>query len=467
MIPVILSGGSGTRLWPSSRSQYPKQYISLNEEKTMLQNSLIRLKGSIAENDPFIVCNLIHGHMVKSQLEEIGINPRQVILESTPRGTAPALTAALISALYFDPQAILLLLPLDHVMTNIEKFHQTLLKAEKLARKGLIVNLGIKAKSEQRNLCNLETIKSKTDIYYVNQILDPSKDKNELKSNPNIKIFTSTGILVGKGEVLLKIMQSHFNNIVDFYKKIITPKKQTTTITIAENNFPYPKSLSINKAIISNTTDSIVIPLDAGWSQLNDWSSLWEISKKDYQGNVINGDVIAINSQNNYIQNDTKLISIVGVDNLIIVEADNAILIADRQQATEIKKLVAQLKQKSRKEIEAHKRIQCTWGQQENLINGKRFQVQHIIINKKQEISMQKHHHKAKHWIVVKGTAMVNIEHEQILLTENQSVLIPIGTQHKLRNPGNIDLELIEIQSGSYLGEDDIIQIKGNFTRTI
>lgn len=457
MIPVILSGGSGTRLWPSSRSHFPKQYFSFIDNKTMLQSSILGLEGSIVESSPIVVCNHSHGHMVKSQLDEIERTAKQIILESAPRGTASAITLAAISALDEDTEAILLILPIDHVITRNEDFHEALLKAKALALKDLIVTLGIKPNQSVPHYCYLNAKKSLDDILYINSITnDPDHDElAKLSANPYA--FWGTGIFVCKAKVFLDLMQIKHAEVVMTCKKSILQKTKQSIIEIDAIDFDSLHNLSINKAIIKNTERAVVLPMDAGWSNLNNWSSLWDISKKDKQGNVINGDVITIDSENNYVQNDTKLISLIGVKNLIVVETDDAILIAHRSKGNEVKNLVAQLKKIARKETLSHRKIRCAWGEYDNLAQGGRFQVQHIAVKKKESFFMQKHHHRAKHWIVVQGTAMIDIGSDQILLTENQSVFIPIGTEHKLENPGNITLELIEIQSGSYLGEDDIV----------
>lgn len=465
MIPVILSGGSGTRLWPLSRGQYPKQFLPLVSKQTMVQETLLRLNGLCNVQAPIAVCNENHRFMMAEQLWEIGVRPASIILEPTGKNTAPAVAMAALSA--NSPDDVLLVLPADHVIDNIGVFHRAILEAEKLAQAGFLVTFGIVASEPE---IGYGYIKRATTQHGEAFAIEAFVEKPDLATAvayvESGDYFWNSGMFAFTAGCFLEEL-ARFNPVMlDVCRQALAAAKTDLDFTRVDaaifNTCP---SDSIDYAVMEKTTKGVVIPLDAGWNDVGSWSALWDVTDKDECGNAIFGDVLMVDSHNSYIHAENKLIAAIGVDNLVIVETDDAVMVAPKDRVQEVKDIVAQLKAKQRSEADVHRKVYRPWGHYQSVDDGERHQTKRIVVKPGGKLSVQKHHHRAEHWVVVKGTALVTRGDETRLLTENESTFIPLGIVHCLENPGVIPLEIIEVQSGSYLGEDDIVRFDDVYGR--
>ena len=472
IVPVILAGGSGTRLWPLSRQSYPKQFLHLVDEKyTMLQLTLKRLEDLSQKTlAPIIVCNEDHRFIVAEQLRQINIEQVSIILEPCAKNTAPAITLAALQAqeLYPEQNITLLILSADHYIADITSFQNSILLAEQQAQLEKLVIFGVKPTEpntgygyiqlgEQiinKNIYKLDKFVEKPDIHTAKHYIS---SKNYL---------WNSGMFMFQTQIFLQELKKYQINI---YQNCLNTWKYKTKdldfIRIGLNEFQQCPEDSIDYAIMEHTTQGVVVGLDVGWNDLGSWSSLWQSNQKDEQQNVTFGDVLTEQSQSNYIYASSRLVTVLGVENLIVVETKDAVLVAHQDKSQEIKSIVAQLKQQQRAELIQHKEMVRPWGKYDCIDIGERYQVKRITVNPKAKLSLQLHHHRAEHWVVVKGTAKVINGEKQYYVTENESTFIPLGTMHSLENPGCIPLEMIEVQSGSYLGEDDIVRLKDEYGR--
>lgn len=466
MIPVILSGGSGTRLWPYSRSLYPKQFLPLVSEQTLVQETVSRLQGSIAAGNPIIVCNNDHRFMVAEQLRALGIKPASILLEPAARNTAPAVALAALQANEQHEDPILLILPADHVIKNVSAFHKAIQQAEQAANDNKLVTFGIVPTQPETGYGYIRAQDDGTYLSIAQFVEKPDLDtaKAYLASGD---YFWNSGMFAFKASVFLQELEKHAPDILTYCRQAL---QQATAdldfIRVDLDSFKQCPEDSIDYAVMEKTDNAVVIPLDAGWSDVGSWSALWEITQKDAQGNACRGDVLTEDSTNNYIQSEQKLIATIGINNLVIVETDDAILVANKDKVQDVKILVNKLKAQNRSETRLHRKVYRPWGYYDSVDNGSRFQVKRIVVSPGQKLSLQMHHHRAEHWIVVSGTALVTRGAEEILVSENESTYIPLGTKHRLENPGAIALEMIEVQSGSYLGEDDIVRYDDTYGRS-
>lgn len=472
IVPVILAGGSGTRLWPLSRQSYPKQFLHLvDPQYTMLQLTLKRLEDlSQQVLPPIIVCNEDHRFIVAEQLRQIDITHASIILEPFAKNTAPAITLAALQAqeLYPEQNVSLLVLSADHYIADISAFQHSILLAEQQAQLEKMVVFGVKPTEPHTGYGYIqlgEQIKEKSTYK-----LDKFVEKPDLQTAGHYvssqNYLWNSGMFMFQTQLFLQELKLHQ---ADIYQCCINAWQHKTTdldfIRIGSQEFQQCPENSIDYAIMENTAQGVVVCLDVGWNDLGSWSSLWQSNQKDDNQNVIFGDVLAEQSQRNYIYSSSRLVTVLGVENLIIVETKDAILVAHQDKSQEIKKVVEQLKKEQRIELLQHKEVIRPWGKYDCIDIGERYQVKRITVNAKAKLSLQMHHHRAEHWVVVKGTAKVTKGEEQYYVSENESTFIPLGTLHSLENPGCIPLELIEIQSGSYLGEDDIVRFKDEYGR--
>ena len=472
IVPVILAGGSGTRLWPLSRQSYPKQFLYLVDQQfTMLQLTLKRLENlSQQVLPPIIVCNEDHRFIVAEQLRQIDITHASIILEPFAKNTAPAITLAALQAqeLYPEQDVSLLVLSADHYIADIPAFQHSILLAEQQAQLQKLVVFGVKPTEPHTGYGYIqlgEQIKEKSTYK-----LDKFVEKPDLQTAGHYvssqNYLWNSGMFMFQTQLFLQELKLHQ---ADIYECCINAWQHKTTdldfIRIGSQEFQQCPENSIDYAIMENTAQGVVVCLDVGWNDLGSWSSLWQSNQKDENQNVIFGDVLAEQSQRNYVYSSSRLVTVLGVENLIIVETKDAILVAHQDKSQEIKKVVEQLKKEQRIELLQHKEVIRPWGKYDCIDIGERYQVKRITVNAKAKLSLQMHHHRAEHWVVVKGTAKVTKGEEQYYVSENESTFIPLGTLHSLENPGCIPLELIEIQSGSYLGEDDIVRFKDEYGR--
>ncbi|ELX8380591.1 mannose-1-phosphate guanylyltransferase/mannose-6-phosphate isomerase [Providencia stuartii] len=465
VIPVILAGGSGSRLWPMSRSHYPKQFLSLASENSLLQETLLRL-NKINPLPANIICNEEHRFIVAEQLRMANLECSNIILEPMGRNTAPAIALAALKTLEKEQDPILLVLPADHLISDIESFYCSIDTAIKFADQGKLVTFGIVPTSPETGFGYIKHGEKmhiqQQYAYYV----DSFKEKpNKLLAEEYIKstsYYWNSGMFMFKASRYLdelKFLRPDIYDIVNSSLKCAV--KDLDFIRIDSELFSRCPDESIDHSIMEHTKDAVVVPLDAGWSDIGSWSSLWELSNKDASNNVVAGDVITDSTTNCYINASTsaRLVATVGLNDLIIVDTKDALLVSHKNNAQDIKKIVNDLKLNNRKEFQQHSESYCSWGKHDLIAGGERYQVKKIIVKPGHKTTKQLHYHRSEHWVIVSGTAKVFKNNDFHIISENESIYIPVGTEHYFENPGKIPLEMIEVRTGSYLKEDDIIRI--------
>ncbi|MBL4941076.1 MAG: mannose-1-phosphate guanylyltransferase/mannose-6-phosphate isomerase [Colwellia sp.] len=469
VIPVILSGGSGTRLWPLSRKQYPKQFFNLtNGEYTMLQETILRTQHL---QKPIVVCNEDHRFMVAEQCHAINIKPLAIMLEPIGRNTAPAIALAAIEAQKQDPDAIIAVFPADHVIENQQAFEQSLSVAIEAAKQDKLVTFGIVADKPETGYGYIKAVDEASTIKNSNYFnVEKFVEKPDLQTAQQYiesgDYYWNSGMFVFKASVYLKALEQVSPESIKYCKEAINKAQSDLDfIRIEKESFERCPDDSIDYAVMENASNVVVVPMDAQWSDLGSWTSLWDIANKDQNQNSHVGDVIAIDSKNTLVHSQNRLVATIGLEDIIIVDTSDALLVAHKSKIQDVKTIVNELKIKNRSEHLQHKEVHRPWGKYDSVDKGARYQVKRITVKPGASLSLQMHHHRAEHWIVVSGTATVQIGEEEQLLTENQSVYIPIGETHRLTNPGILPLELIEVQSGSYLGEDDIVRFEDVYKR--
>lgn len=471
IVPVILAGGSGTRLWPLSRSSYPKQFLRLLNEHSLLQNTILRLKNlNLPFVDPIIICGEEHRFIVAEQLREIDIEQADIILEPIGRNTAPAITLAAlhVQKKYQQKGVNLFVLSADHEIQDLIAFKQSIEQAYNHLKDSPIVIFGIEPEYPETGYGYIKYIRS-TDFQSICRV-DRFVEKPNLKKAE--EYLQTGGYAWNSGMFMFDL--DEFLNLIDQHAESVKQtcikayelaKVDLDFIRIGVNEFKQCPDISIDYALIEKVNNLLMVKLDAGWSDIGSWSALWTIQEKDKDLNVIKGDVIQLYSQNNLVYATDKLVSLLGVENLVVVETKDALLIANKNYMQYVKEIVQILKKNDRTEVSVHQEAFRPWGKYECIDVGSRYQVKRITVNKGGKLSLQLHHHRAEHWIVVKGTAKVKKGESSFLLSENESTYISIGEIHSLENPGCIPLELIEIQTGSYLSEDDIQRFEDLYGR--
>lgn len=466
IIPIIMAGGSGTRLWPLSHSLYPKQFLSLINENSLLQETLKRLDG-LNCLPPVIVSNNEHRFIVAEQLRQFGVDDFQIILEPVGRNTAPAVALAALKSLELHGDHHMLVLAADHAIQDIEAFHAAVLAAEQESVDNKLVTFGIVPTKPETGYGYIKKGEQvKNSVFKVNSFVE-KPDLETAKNYLEQKCYLwNSGMFMFKASVYLDELKKFRPDILAACKESLSSASTDLDfIRLNSDVFAECPDESIDYAVMEKTQDCVVIPLDADWSDIGSWTSLWEISEKDEHENVSHGDVINYNSRNNYIYSEGSLISTVGVNNLIIVQTKDALLVAQQDNVQDIKKIVEILKKQKRSEHISHREVYRPWGRYDSVERGDRYQVKRITVKPGECLSTQMHHHRAEHWVVVAGTAKVTCGERTFFVTENESTFIPIGTVHTLENPGKIPLEVIEIQSGVYLGDDDIVRLSDKYGR--
>lgn len=467
MHAIILSGGSGTRLWPLSREAYPKQFLSLMSQESLLAETIERAVAIDQCNQVIGVTNEDHRFIVAAHLQrQCGSLNRNIILEPVGRNTAPAIALAAMMAQESEADSILIVMPSDHVVENTAAFLKAVETAEKAAQEGHLVTFGIVPRSPNTGYGYIQTEQSSGDWSAVTQFVekpDQATAESYLKAG---NYYWNSGMFLFRADRYLEELGKFRPDILDACRKAYANCQSDLDFTRVDRDaFAACPEESIDYAVMEKTNDAVVVPLDAGWSDIGSWSALWEIQPQDAEGNVCKGDVIIEDVHNSYIHSEGRLIAAIGLHDHVIVETDDVVLVADKNRVQDVKKLVAQVKAQDRQEYRFHKRVHRPWGTYEGIAMSDRFQVKRITVNPGAKLSLQKHHHRAEHWVVVKGTALVTRGEEETLLTEDQSTYIPLGVVHRLSNPGVIPLELIEVQTGSYLGEDDIVRYEDTYHR--
>ena len=468
IIPIILSGGSGTRLWPLSRALRPKQLLSLVSESTMIQDTVSRLKGIEELADPIIVCNEEHRFMIAEQMREIDITPSAIILEPFGKNTAPAVAISAIKSLQiFGDDAVMLVLPADHVIQNTSAFHQAVELAKQAALDDKLVTFGIVPQSAETGYGYIKAVASaENETKQVEQFVEKPDKKTAESYIEQGDYFWNSGMFMFKASAYLNELEKFNQNMVTASKASL---EQGSTdldfIRLDKNSFEKCPSDSIDYAVMEKTQQAVVVPVDIGWNDIGSWTALWEVGEHDARGNVTHGDVCVINSDNSYIHSETRLVSAVGITDHIIVETADAVLVAHKDAAQNVKDIVDELKATKREEALVPHKVYRPWGTYECIDCEARFQAKRIMVKPGARLSLQLHHHRAEHWIIVQGTAKVTCGDKEFIMSENESTYIPLGEKHRLENTGKIPLELIEVQTGSYLGEDDIVRFDDVYGR--
>jgi mannose-1-phosphate guanylyltransferase len=469
MKPVVLAGGTGSRLWPKSRAALPKQFLRLTCELTMLQDTIKRLKGTQIDA-PIVICNDAHRFLVAEQLRQEDIKHGGILLEPVGRNTAPAIALAALHASLAGEDPILLVLAADHLISNTAAFHKAIEQAEKLAQQGKLVTFGIVPDCAHTGYGYIKrgTAVSAQEVgYEVAQFVEKPNMSTAQAYVDSGEYYWNSGMFMFKASRYLQELAKYAPEMLEICKKAIaTESSDLEFVRLDAEVFSTCPDDSIDYAVMEKTDSACVVPLDAGWSDVGSWSSLWETAQhKDDNNNVVIGDAILDGVHNSYINSEQRLISVVGLDDVVVVETKDAVLVAHKDKVQDIKNVVNQLKAEKRPEFEFHREVFRPWGSYDSIDNGARFQVKRITVKPGEKLSVQMHHHRAEHWIVVAGTAKVTNGEQTLLLSENQSTYIPIGVIHALENPGKIPLELIEVQSGTYLGEDDIVRFSDRYGR--
>jgi len=468
MIPVILSGGSGTRLWPLSRIQKPKQFLPLFNEHTLFENTLHRLEGLDDVKSPIIVCNEDHRFLVAEQLNKLNIENASIILEPIARNTAPAIAVAALQAMKINKDEIILVLPADHQINNLPEFHRVTEEAMQAAKQGSLVTFGIQPSSPHTGYGYIKTMGAfHNGTYQVEEFVEKPEKSQAEKYISSGDYTWNSGMFLFKASVYIEELNKTNPEIVKASQEALDKAlTDLDFIRLNQEAFEASPSDSIDYAVMEKTSKARLAKLDAGWSDVGSWSSLWEVCNQDDKGNVLKGDVILSSVTDSFVHSENKLVTVVGLENVIVVETDDAVLVANKNAAQNVKHITNELIKNQRDEINNHRKVFRPWGYYDSLDIGERFQVKRIVVNAGEKLSVQMHHHRAEHWIVVSGTANVTKGAETFIVSENQSTYIPIGEIHALENPGAIPLEMIEVQSGSYLGEDDIVRFDDRYGRS-
>lgn len=475
IFPVILSGGSGSRLWPVSREHYPKQFLNLHkEDRSLLQEAAQRLNNVEGAGTPLIVCNEEHRFLVAEQMHQIGLENTQIILEPCGRNTAPALALAALAAQGKDAE--LLVMPADHVIKDEIAFAEAVAKGSELASQGKLVTFGITPNSAHTGYGYIKRGSAQGPGYHVDAFVEkPDKAHAESYLASGDYLWNS-GIFLFKADAYLAALRQYAPDILDVCERAYAQRSEDLYfLRVDPETFAQSRSESIDYAVMEHTQEAAVVPMDPGWSDIGAWDAVHALKASEDQrnNNAVHGDVMLHNTHNSLIHSESRLVAAVGVSNLVIVETDDAVLVADRYQAQDTKLIVNALKAAGRKESTSHKRAYRPWGHYHTMVLTDSFQVKEIVVNPGAKLSLQMHHHRAEHWVVVKGTARVTQGEghgdlsnlKSFLLSEDESTYIPLGTVHRLENPGVIPLHLIEVQTGSYLGEDDIVRYNDDYGR--
>jgi mannose-1-phosphate guanylyltransferase/mannose-6-phosphate isomerase len=468
--PVILAGGSGTRLWPLSRSLYPKQFLQLVDEQTLLQATLRRLDGVKDLRPPVLVCNETHRFVVAEQLRQIGVQPQAIVLEPAGRNTAPALAIAALMAADTQEDPVLLVLPADHHIKHTAGFRSTVTKGAEFAEQGYLVTFGIEPDAPETGFGYIRKGAAVEDQTPPVWAIDCFVEKPDLEIARQYvdsgQYCWNSGMFMFKASTFLKELQSHAPAIVAACRQSLAEgTKDLDFFRLGKDAFTQCPSDSIDYAVMEKTRSGVMVALTSDWNDLGSWEALWQAGDKDSHHNVVHGDVCLQDVKDSFVYASSRLVTAVGLHEHVVVETKDAVFVAPRDQVQQVKSLVDQLKRQDRPETVSHKKVYRPWGAYEDVDISERFLVKRITVKPKAKLSLQKHFHRAEHWVVVKGTALVTREEEQFMLKEDQSAYIPLGTVHRLENPGKIDLELVEIQSGSYLAEDDVVRLDDVYGR--
>jgi mannose-1-phosphate guanylyltransferase / mannose-6-phosphate isomerase len=467
--PVILSGGSGTRLWPMSRESYPKQLLPLSSERSLLQETASRVHDPARFTAPMVVCNAEHRFVVAEQLNQLGVKPLAIVLEPMGRNTAPAAAVAALMLIKTDPNALILLLPSDHIIADEKAFQKAASIAAHATTNGHLVTFGVKPDRAETGYGYIHRgppLKGNIDCFSVEEFVEKPDGSTAARYLATGSYDWNSGMFLFSAKAFLAELERLEPEIVNACRASIdAAETDLDFVRISEPAFSACPSKSIDYAVMEHTDHAAMIPVDIGWNDVGSWGALWDIGAKDGADNVVSGDVSIFDTQNSYIRSEGPLVTALGIENLVVVATEDAVLVTSKDRAQDVKTIVESLKSRGRDEATSHPRVYRPWGYYQTVHDGERFQVKRITVNTGASLSLQLHHHRAEHWIVVNGTANVRKGDEEFILNENESTYIPTNTIHRLTNPGKVPLNLIEVQSGSYLGEDDIVRYEDDYGR--
>jgi mannose-1-phosphate guanylyltransferase/mannose-6-phosphate isomerase len=466
IVPVILSGGSGTRLWPLSRKFYPKQFLDLVNDTTLFQDTILRLPKLLEK--PLIICNEEHRFLAAEQLRQIKTEPNGIILEPVGKNTAPAIALAALRLLNKNNDPLLLVLSADHLIQNNKAFHEAISVAEKLANDDKLVTFGVVANKAETAYGYIETDMSKSNNFYnIRSFKEKPNKEDAQKYTESSNYLWNSGMFMFKASTYLNELEKFEPDILNGCKKSLQSKqKDIDFIRLNNNEFIQCPDKSIDYAVMEKTDNAVVVRLDAEWSDIGSWDALFDAKAKDKYGNVSTGDVIIDNVINTYTYSTSRLVSVVGISDLIIIDTQDALLITNKNNTQNIKKIISKLKINDRPELENHRKVFRPWGYYDSIDSDSGFQVKRILVNPGAKLSLQKHRHRAEHWVVIKGLATITFGERVFNLSQNQSTFIPKNEIHRLENKEKIPLEIIEIQTGDYFGEDDIIRLEDDYQRS-
>jgi mannose-1-phosphate guanylyltransferase/mannose-6-phosphate isomerase len=468
LYPVILSGGSGSRLWPLSREHYPKPLLPLVTDKTLLQDTATRLDGLPDQGNAVYVCNEEHRFLLAEQVTQLGKSPSTIILEPEGRNTAPALTLAALYLVRRDPDALMIVMPADHVMKEPVNFITAVQLGRQQAASGALVTFGIVPDRPETGYGYIRRGAPVTDdgVFGVGAFVEKPDSETAAQYLAADDYYWNSGIFMMRADRWLEEIARYRSDILERCRRAMDNGKQDSDFfRVNKTEFGACPSDSIDYAVMEKTDRAVVVPLSAGWSDVGAWPALWDVCPRDEYGNVMQGDVIAVDTHDAFLIAQHRCVATVGLDNIIVVETADAVLVASKDKAQNVKEIVNRLKKDQREECKVHRQVYRPWGSYEGIDAGSRFQVKRLSVKPGAQLSLQMHHHRAEHWVVVKGTARVTCGDQVFNLHENESTFIPMGERHRLENPGTIPLEVIEIQSGSYLGEDDIVRFEDVYDR--
>ncbi len=471
LLPIIMAGGIGSRLWPMSRELYPKQFLTLHGKQSMLQETLSRLDG-LDTSAPLVICNEEHRFLVAEQLRQIHQLAGNIILEPVGRNTAPAIALAALNAVATGDDPILLVLAADHIFDDVGAFHQSVNRALTYAELGKLVTFGIVPAGPETGYGYIQRgdVAKGVDsaVFNVGRFVEKPDRVTAEGYIASGEYYWNSGMFMFRAKQYLAELGKFRPDILAACEQAMhahQPDVGQDFIRVEKEAFFACPDESVDYAVMEKTTEAIVVPMNAGWSDVGSWSALWDVSDKDSHNNALTGDIFLYNTSDCYINTDEKLVAAVGVENLVIVNTKDAVLIMKKSQVQDVKKVVEYLKLHQRSEYRRHRETYRPWGRSDVVVNETRYNVNRITVKPGGMFSLQMHHHRTEHWVILSGTARVTVEDKSFLMTENQSTFIPVGSMHTLENPGKIPLELLEIQSGSYLGEDDIVRIKDQYGR--
>jgi len=470
LYPVVLCGGAGSRLWPMSRQLLPKQFLPLVSERTMLQETVERLRGLPGAEPPTVVSNDAHRFLVAEQLRAVDAPPRAQILEPIGRNTAPAVAVAALALKRADPDAVMLVLPADHLIRDVDTFHLAIEKAAAAARAGFLVTFGIRPDHPATGYGYIEggePLEGHDSVFRVARFVEKPNVATARRFLEQGTFAWNSGMFVLGARRYLEELARHAPAMLaacrTAWEKVAT---DLDFVRLDAQAFAACPADSIDYAVMEKTDAAAVVPVDIGWSDVGSWATLWEVGEKDASGNVLRGDVHVQAAENCYVRAEDRMVSVLGLADAVVVETSDAVLVASKDEAQKVKDIVGRLDAAKRTEHVSHRRVYRPWGYYESIDAGERFQVKRLMVKPGAALSLQMHHHRAEHWVVVSGTAKVTRGDEVTLVAENESTYIPIGTKHRLENPGKVPLHLIEVQSGGYLGEDDIVRFEDVYRRT-